>query len=381
MDTWKIPLTDIDLDDKEVKAVARVLQSRWLTMGAVTEAFEKKFASYLGVRHAFAVTNGTAALHIAHRVLGLKDGDEVICPSLTFVATVNSILYTGASPVFADIFSLDTLNISPKEIESLITEKTRAITVVHYGGYPCDMQAILSIARRYKLSVVEDAAHAPGAEIDGKKCGTFGDVGCFSFFSNKNMITGEGGMVVTNRDDLVEHIRRVRSHGMTTLTWDRYRGHAFSYDVMELGYNYRMDELRAAIGRIQLQKLEKNNARRAILTSLYRKGFQEITRIVIPFLKHTWRPAYHLFPILLPEDVNRQEFMDYLKQKGVQTSIHYPPVHRFSFYRERANLQRRSLPITEEVGRRVVTLPLYPGMTEEMINTTVNAIREFMERI
>lgn len=190
---WKIPLSDIDFDDQEIEAATKVLKSRWLTMGEITQQFEAAFAQYLGSQYAFAVSSGTAALHMALRALNIGEGDEVICPALTFVATSNAILYTGATPVFADITSLDDFNISCADIYRKITPKTKAIIVVHYGGYPCDMDKIMQIAKEYNLYVVEDAAHAPGAEYKGKKCGTIGNVGCFSFFSNKNMVTGEGG--------------------------------------------------------------------------------------------------------------------------------------------------------------------------------------------
>lgn len=189
---WKIPLSDIDLDEEEIGAVTKVLRSKWLSMGPVTQQFEEEFAKYLGVKYAFGVANGTAALHIAHKVLGIAENDEVIVPSLTFVATANSVLYCGAKPVFADITSLDDFNISPEDIIEKITSKTKAITIVHYGGYPCDMDAIMKIASDHNLKVIEDAAHAPGAEYKSKKCGTIGDIGCFSFFSNKNLATGEG---------------------------------------------------------------------------------------------------------------------------------------------------------------------------------------------
>ncbi len=262
MTTWRIPLADIDLGAEELSAVQNVLQSRWLTMGGVTQEFETAFASYTGAKHALAVTNATAALHMACLAIGLKAGDEVIVPSLTFVATANSICYSGAMPVFADICSEHDLNISPEAIEALITERTRALMLVHYGGYACDMPRILELARKHNLKVIEDAAHAAGAWLDDRHLGTWGDIGCFSFFSNKNMTTGEGGMLVTNNDDLYEKLCLLRSHGMTTLTWDRHKGHAWSYDVVELGYNYRIDEIRAAIGVVQLKKLDRNNDRR-----------------------------------------------------------------------------------------------------------------------
>ena len=264
---WQVPLSDIDLGDAEIEAVEKVLRSRWLSMGPVTQQFEAAFAAMCGAKHAFAVSNGTTALHLAYAALGLGPGDEVIVPALTFVATANAIRYTGATPVFADVTSLDDLTISPADIAAKITPRTRAIAVMHYGGYLCDMDAILALAGQHGLAVVEDACHAPGATYDGRGAGTLGDVGCFSFFANKNIAIGEGGMVTTNRDDLAERIRLLRSHGMTTLTWDRHRGHAASYDVVATGFNYRLDEIHSALGLAQLGKLLENNRRRADLVA------------------------------------------------------------------------------------------------------------------
>ena len=373
---WRVPLSDIDLGEGEIRAVTDVLMSKWLTMGEVTQRFEQAFAEYLGVKHVFAVSNATVALHLANAALGIGPGDEVIVPSLTFVATANAVKYTNAMPVFADIASDVDLDISPASVETAITPATKAITVMHYGGYPCDMAAINAIARERGLAVIEDAAHAPGTELDGKKAGTFGDVGCFSFFSNKNLATGEGGMIVTDRDDLAEQIRLMRSHGMTTLTWDRHKGHAYSYDVVTLGYNYRIDEMRAALGLVQLSKLEKNNARRGEVTARYWEAFAG-TNLTLPFHHSRGQSAFHIFPILLPHGVNRIQFIDNLRAKGVQTSIHYPPVHQFSYYREQDPSVR--LPITEDVAAREVTLPLYPTMSDEQVEIVIEAVLSALE--
>lgn len=371
---WKVPLSDINLGEEEIIAVERVLRSRWLTMGAVTQEFENAFAAYLGVKYAFAVASGTAALHLAYAALGLESGDEVILPSLTFVATANAVVYTGATPIFADIIGLDDLTISPEDIEAKLTPKTKAICVVHYAGYPCAMDKIMDIAQRHSLSVVEDAAHAPGAEVHGRKCGAIGDVGCFSFFSNKNMAIGEGGMVITNRDDLAEKIRVMRSHGMTTLTWDRHRGHAHSYDVVALGYNYRIDEVRAAIGLIQLKRLPNNNQRREEITAQYRRSLRAAPNLTLPFETSRGRPSFHIFPVVLDPGVNRRGFIEQMKAAGVQTSIHYPAIHQFSYYRDRFKYYAGQLPETEEVGRRQVTLPLYPHMTDQQLQSVVDAV-------
>ncbi len=369
---WRIPLSDVDLGQEEAAAVQQVIQSRWLSMGAVTQQFEQEFAAYVKVKHAIAVTNATAALHLACLAIGLKPGDEVIMPALTFVATANAVRYTGATPVFADIESEDWLNLSPQTVAASLTPRTRAIVAVHYGGYPCDMPAIMHLARQRGLMVIEDAAHAIGSELDGQKLGTWGDIGCYSFFSNKNMTTGEGGMLVTNNDALAEHMRLLRSHGMTSLSWDRYQGHAWSYDVVDLGYNYRIDELRSALGRAQLGRLEQNNARRRTLTALYREWMRELVpEVNLPFSAKRGLSACHLFPILLPMEVNRNHFMEAMKTGGIQTSIHYPPVHQFRIYRSSL-----TLPITERAAAREVTLPLYPTMDEADVEFIAQAARQ-----
>ena len=377
---WKIPLSDIDLGNEEIEVAIEVLRSKWLSMGPVTQRFEEEFAEYLGVKHAFGVSNGTAALHIAHLVSGIKMGDEVIVPSLTFVATANSALYCGAKPVFADITGLDNFNISPDDILEKITNRTKAITMVHYSGDPCDMDAIMEIAEDYNLLVIEDAAHAPGAEYQGTKCGTIGDIGCFSFFANKNLVTGEGGMVVTNDDTLAEKIRIIRSQGMTTLTWNRHKGHAHSYDVVDMGFNYRINEIASAIGSVQLKKLGENNERRRKIVEEYRKKLKDISGISVPFKDHKEKPSCHIFPILLSESINRDEFMDGLKEKGIQTSIHYPPVHLFTYYRKMFGFKEGMLPKTEFVGEHEVTLPLYPMMNVEDVKHVISCAVESLNR-
>ncbi|MCP4351312.1 MAG: DegT/DnrJ/EryC1/StrS family aminotransferase [Desulfobacterales bacterium] len=376
---WKVPLFDISFDEKEREAVLKVIDSGWLTMGEMTQNFEKAFAEFTGVKYAIAVSNGTTALHLANLVMGIGSNDEVICPSLTFVASSNAILYTGAKPVFADITSHDNFNISPEHIEAKITNKTRAIEVVHYAGYPCDMERITTIAGKYGLRIIEDCAHAPGAEYKGKKCGTLGDIGCFSFFSNKNMATAEGGMITTNNEELAEKVRIMRSHGMTTLTLDRHRGHAFSYNVVELGFNYRIDEIRAAIGIVQLEKLEAANSRRRELARVYRKMLTGTPGLKIPFENSCGISSHHIFPILLDKGINRQEFMEYLKEKGIQTSIHYPPIHQFDIYRQNLGYDKVLLSVTEEVAQREVTLPLYPSMGNEAVNYVCDTVIKYLQ--
>jgi dTDP-4-amino-4,6-dideoxygalactose transaminase len=377
---WRIPLSDLDFGPEEAAAVQQVLDSRWLTMGDVTKTFEKEFAEYTGARHAFAVTNGTAALHLACLAVGLQPGDEVIVPSLTFVATANAIRYTGATPVFADITNEQDLGISAEAIEHCLTGRTRAIMVMHYGGYACDMPRIVALAKDRGLAVIEDAAHAVGSILEGRHLGTWGEVGCYSFFSNKNLATGEGGMLVTNDDSIAEKIHVLRSHGMTTMTWDRHAGHAWSYDVVALGYNYRIDEIRSALGRTQLAKLERNNAARRRLTSLYREAFQELApSVLIPYERPRGVSACHLLPILLPRGTDRIRFMEKMKAQGIQTSIHYPPIHQFQAYAGEGLQPRFPLTLTESIAAREVTLPLYPTLKEADVMAVAQAAREALK--
>jgi dTDP-4-amino-4,6-dideoxygalactose transaminase len=377
---WRVPLADIDFGLEEEEAVQRVIRSRWLSMGEETQGFEQEFAAFIGTKHALAVTNATAALHLACLAAGIGPGDEVIVPSLTFVATANAVRYTGATPVFADIESLDWLCVSPPSIESLITEKTRAILVMHYAGFACDMPAIKDIACRHNLVVLEDSAHAIGSQLDDRTLGTWGSIGCFSFFSNKNMTTGEGGMLATDNDTLAERLRVLRSHGMTSLSWDRHKGHAWSYDVVDLGYNYRIDEMRSALGRVQLGKLPSYNQRRQHLTTLYRELLAELApEVQMPFTEERGTSCYHILPVLLPAGTDRIRFMEGLKTHGVQTSIHYPPIHHFQIYHDEWQERGTPLPLTEEVATREVTLPLYPMMRDEQVEWVAQAVKETLQ--
>lgn len=372
---WKVPLSDVVFGNEEKTAVQEVLESGWLTMGAVTQEFEKEFAAYTGAKFAFAVNNATAALHLACAALGLGPGDEVICPSLTFVATANAIRYTGAIPVLVDITSEEDLTISVKAIEAAISPKTKAIMIMHYSGYACDLPAIMAISQKYNLPIIEDAAHAAGSFLDGKHLGTWGKAGCFSFFSNKNMTTGEGGMIVTDDAEIADKVKILRSHGMTSMTWDRHQGHAWSYDVTDLGYNYRIDEVRSALGREQLKKLGGYNQRRKELTEYYQSLLSDkVPEVIIPFKNFRGKSSYHIMPIILPQSKSRSQFMEKMKQQGVQTSIHYPPIHKFSAFKD-SYIYCSSLSVTEDVADREVTLPLYPTLSLDQVAFIVDAIK------
>jgi dTDP-4-amino-4,6-dideoxygalactose transaminase len=380
--TWKIPLFDLSVDENEIEAVARVLRSKWISMGDLTRQFETQFARMHDAKHAIAVSNGTAALHLALKGLGIKEGDEVICPSLTFVATANAILYVGARPVFADITSKDDLTISCEGIVEKITKKTKALVVVHYGGWPCEMEGILEIAKNHGLKVIEDAAHAPLAQYQNTKVGTLGEVGCFSFFSNKNMTTAEGGMMTTNNDETAERLRLMRSHGMTAISFDRFAGHASSYDVIDLGFNYRLDDIRSSIGLTQLNKVASFNKAREELTRLYRDNLEDVRELIVPFSHHMEAGSerlgsFHIFPVLIEGNGSRRDkIKEGLAAKGVQTSVHYQPVHLFRIYREGFGYKPGDLPLTEWVGNHEITLPLYPGMTSQDITYVTDSLKE-----
>lgn len=373
---FKIPLFDLNFNDEEEKAVLEVLRSKWISTGPKVKAFEEKFSQMLKVKNSIALTNCTVSLHLALKLIGIKPNDEVICPSLTFVATVNAIRYLDAIPVFADVTSYDNPTIDPGDILNKITSKTKAIMVMHYGGFACDMDAIMNIARSYNLKVIEDACHAPLAEYKGQKLGTIGDIGCYSFFSNKNISTGEGGMLVTNNEEYNERSRLLRSHGMTSMSYERSKGHSSSYDVIELGYNYRIDDIRAAIGLVQLDKLKKDLIRRAEIRQEYIDQLKDIKDIIIPFRFYTELSSNYIFPIILMNSSNeKRDIIRYqLAEAGIQTSVHYPAVHRFSIYRK----YYANLPITDYITNNLITLPMYSKLTDLEIEFIAQTLRKLL---
>lgn len=371
---WRVPLSDLLVDDELIEAARTTVASGWWSMGPRVEELETRFAERLGAGHAFAVANGTAALHLALLAVGLEPGDEVIVPSLNFVAAANTIVHAGGTPVFCDIVGAGDLNLDPADVAAAVTDRTRAIVALHYGGVACDLEPILELCSDRGLHLVEDAAHAPGATTrNGRACGTVGEVGCFSFFSNKNLAVGEGGMIVTGDDAIAGRIRLLRSHGMTTLTWDRHRGHAYSYDVALPGLNVRMDEIHAAIALVQLDRLDGGNAARRRIAGRYRELLAGIDGLVVPFAGREAESSHHLFVVVLPEGVERRPVQEAMRADGVQTSVHYPPIHRFMAYADGAGA-RRALPRTDSIGPRVLTLPLYPHLTDDQVETVVSAL-------
>jgi len=382
---WKIPLCDLNFGPEEAEAARSVVASGWLTMGERTQAFERALDEAFGCKGLLAVTNCTAALHLAYAAVGVGPGDEVICPSLTFVATANAALLLGADVVLADIVGPEDLTIDPADVERKITPRTKAIAVVHYAGFACDMDAIGAIAARHGIAVIEDAAHAPLATYKGRALGTIGDVGCYSFFSNKNLSTGEGGAVVGRTEELTKKLKLMRSHGMTTLTLDRHKGHAFSYDVVEAGHNYRIDEIRSAIGLVQLGRLAEGNRMRREVVRWYRDKLASMGRVEVPFRefdgKGIGESSYHIMPVLLPEGAPRQEVMAAMKARGIQTSVHYTPIHAFSFHGSSQRVRREGLERTDKLAPRELTLPLYPRMTAEQVGDVCDALAASLQEV
>jgi dTDP-4-amino-4,6-dideoxygalactose transaminase len=379
-----IPLSDVDYGEEEKEAVLRVLDRKWLSMGDEVQAFEQEFADFIGVRYAFAVSNATSALHLSLSCLSIKPEDEVIQPALNFVACANMTVALGAKPVFADILNLQEPTIDANSIEKLITPKTKAVVVMHYGGYPCRMSPISNVCDKHGIPIIEDACHAIGAQYldiehkfpHGKMVGNLSAIACFSFFSNKNLVTGEGGMVVTNNEDYAAKIKLLRSHGMTTLTWERHKGHASSYNVIAHGYNYRFDEIRAALGRVQLRKLANNNKRREKAVRLYHQKLSEISGWSTPFSSYTGDSSYHLMTLLAPNSKSREQIALTLKSFGIQTSFHYPCITKFKAF---STFENNNLPLSHHFANRVITLPLFPMISEFQIEQICSLICEHQE--
>ena len=356
-----IPIFRPWYDQGEIQAVTEVLESGWIGLGPKTEEFENRFAEYIGTPYAVGMNSATAALHLALKVLEVE-GKEVITTPMTFVSTGHAILYNNAIPIFADI-EPDTLNIDYRCIEQKITNKTGAIVVVHYGGHACDMDPILD----FGIPVVEDVAHGCGGSYKGKKLGSLGIMGCFSFHAVKNLATGDGGMVTVKDRSMDARLRRLRWCGIDKSTWERcVTKQRWHYDVQELGYKYHMNDIAAAIGLVQLEKLDQGNARRREIATYYNECFADL--LETPVEKEYARSAWHNYVVKLER---RDELIAFLIEMDISAGVHYVPIHLYSMY---PNVY---LPVVEKVWRKLVTLPLYPSMTDSDIERVVGAVRSF----
>jgi dTDP-4-amino-4,6-dideoxygalactose transaminase len=375
----ELPLFDLRVEEQDLQAVAETLRSGWLTLGPRTVAFEEAFAAQLGARHAIALSSCTAALHLAYLAAGVGPGDEVIVPSFTFAATANAVLYCDATPVFAEIVSLDRPYLDPEDVARRITSRTKAVCVVHYAGYAAAADELRKLCDAHQIALIEDVAHAPSATLAGRKLGTWGLAGAFSFFSNKVLSVGEGGLLCTDDDDVAAFARSYRSQAMTSGTWDRHTMRTDTYDVVGLGYNYRIDEPRSALLLSRLERLEADIARRRELTLRYRALLSELPGLIVPFTdEEVPGSSCYVMPIMLERDGTQGQVSTSLREHGIQTSIFYPSIHRFTAYRER--FPDISLPITELASRTELTLPLYPHMTDEDQDRVIGALTEAIAR-
>jgi dTDP-4-amino-4,6-dideoxygalactose transaminase len=371
----KIPLFKLNYDRKEEQAVLDTLRSKWISTGPKCQQMEEYFSRKTGSKYCLTTTNCTSALHLALLAAGIGKGDQVLVPSLSFVATANAVKYTGAQPVFCDITSLKDLTISPREIQKKITSRTRAIIPMHYGGFGSNMDLIQKIAHEQELLIVEDASHAPLATYKDKMLGAIGDIGCFSFYSNKNISVGEGGMLITNNQKYYEQCKLLRSHGMTSLAYNRKNGNN-TYDVVRLGYNYRMDDIRATLGYVQLQKLSDEIDKLQDIRTYYEETLEPIEEIILPFKDYPGVSTNYIFPVILKNSnvEKRDRLRKYLKDKGIQTSVHYPAIHEFSIYNDDAV----KLPGTEYVARNEITLPMFTSLKRSEIDYIAKTLKEFL---
>jgi dTDP-4-amino-4,6-dideoxygalactose transaminase len=377
-----IPFHRPVIDDDEIQSVVETLKSGWLTTGPKVKCFEEDFAKYLGCKHAVAVNSGTAALHLALDAVGVREGDEVIVPTMTFAATAEVVLYLKAKPVFVDC-QPDTLNLDPSRIEAAINSKTRAMIPVHMGGQPCDMDRILDIAKKHNLRVIEDAAHALPASDHNRTIGTIGDITCFSFYATKTITTGEGGIATTENADWAERMRIMSLHGISHDAWKRYtKEGSWYYEILYPGFKYNLTDIAAAIGIEQLKKCDEFWEARQRIAMNYAKAFADLQEIQVPICRNDVQHAWHLFVIQLNLErlrINRNQFIDALREKQIGTSVHFIPLHLHPYYRDKFCHKPEDFPNASAVFERIISLPIYPKMTEANVRDVIVAVRKLVQ--
>jgi perosamine synthetase len=370
-----IPVFKPSFGEEELEALREPFQTGWIGLGPKTKEFEKKFAEYIGTRYAVALNSGTAALHLALKVLEVGEMGVITTP-MTFISTNHAILYNQGIPVFADI-EPDTLNIDYKEIEKNVSTKTKAIMIVHYGGHACDMDRILELAKEKNIAVVEDVAHGCGGDYKGQKLGSLGDIACFSFHAVKNLATGEGGMITTDDSEFYGRLLKLRWMGISRDTWSREekdKKYSWYYNVEEVGFKYHMNDIPAAIGIVQLKKLDAMNQRRREITERYNRALQDLQWLEIPTVRPYARPSYHNYVIKVKK--KRDQLNIYLQEKGISTGVHYIPNNHYDMYQA----CRGETPIADSVWKKLLTLPLFPDLKDEEVDFIIQEIKEFGKR-
>jgi len=376
-----IPFFVPSIGEEEIESVVETLRSGWLTTGPKVKEFEAAFSERIGLDHSIAVNSATSALQLALEATGVAAGDEVLVPTLTFAATAEVVMHLGARPILVDCRP-DTLNIDPDKIEERITPRTKAIMPVHYGGQPCDMDRILEIARAHNLRVIEDAAHALPARYGDRVIGTIGDVTCFSFYANKTITTGEGGMITTDDDELAERMRIMSLHGISKDAWKRFSAEgSWYYEILAPGYKFNMTDVAASLGIHQLARCDEFWEGRRRCAELYDAGFAGVPEVVVPTVELNLQHAWHLYVIQLELDrlqIDRHCFIQELKQAGIGTSVHYVPLHMHPYYRETFGYKPDDLPVAESVYERIISLPIYPKLTEADVQYVVDTVKRIV---
>ncbi len=371
-----LPYGRQSISEEDIQAVVETLRSDWLTTGPKVGEFEESFAAWVGAQHAVSFSSGTAALHAAAFAAGLKPGDEAITTPLTFAATANCVLYQGATPVFADICS-DTLNLDPEAVAARVTSRTKVLLPVDYAGHPTDLAPMLEIAERHGLMVIEDACHALGAEYEKRRVGGIAHMTVFSFHPVKHLTTGEGGMVTTNRADLADTLRKFRNHGIDSDARQRQASGQWHYDMVMLGFNYRLTDIACALGVEQLKRLDSNLARRRQIAARYTDAFRTLRGLTTPAVRENTNPAWHLYPIRVGGNeapLDRAEVFRALRGENIGVNVHYVPVHRHRYYRDRFGFKGGEFPVAEKAYEQLISLPMFHGMTDGDVEDVIQAV-------
>ncbi len=377
-----LPYGRQSLSEQDIQAVVEVLRSDWLTTGPKVGEFEERFAAWVEAKYGVSFSSGTAALHAAAFAAGLGPGDEAITTPMTFCATANCVLYQGAKPVFADV-SADTLNLDPGEVAKKFSSRTKAILAVDYAGHPADLDALLAVTRQRGIPLIEDACHALGANYRGKRVGGIADMTVFSFHPVKHLTTGEGGMVTTNDATLAETLRRFRNHGILSDARQRQASGQWYYEMVLLGFNYRLTDVACALGLSQLKKLEGNLARRREIAVRYSGAFRNLSGVLVPSVQPNVNPAWHLYPIRVnPAQLNadRAHVFRALRAENIGVNVHYIPVHLHPYYRDQFGHRRGEYPVAEAAYEQLISLPMFHGMTDQDVEDVIHAVTKLTER-